>query len=53
MTFVIAALIAMVALIVKLTIDMYSLLVIIRKEARLLAKNNDLNTRYQFLKGLY
>ncbi len=48
-----ALLIALLVLVVKMTIDMYSILTIVRKNVGVLSKSNDTDLMYQFIKGLY
>ena len=52
-TFIVAFIIGLVAFLIKLTIDLYAFMTIVRKEPAVLVQKNSLYKNYQFLKGLY
>lgn len=51
--FIVAIFIGLITFLVKLAVDLYAFMTIVRKDSTLLVQKNSLNSKYQFLKGLY
>jgi hypothetical protein len=52
-TMLIALIVGLIFVIAKLTIDIFSFLLLIRKDKQIIRQPNELEKNYQFIKGLY